>query len=156
MKESRWKEFTNITKIEEHLYRPMNGIANELIAIGRIMKAGFFVARMDIREVPYDAIIVLNKDRSLKVQIKGSQTDTVSLTGGQRSGQQQKKGKDAVNKEYKYDKSHCDVLVAIDGTNGDCYIIPAEDLGRYKTQTSFKNLADYKEKWTVLKDHGSD
>ena len=151
-----WKEFTNISKIKPSLYRPMNGVANELIAIGRILKAGFFVAKTEIRELPYDAIIVLGPNRSLRVQIKGSQTGTVSFEGGGRSGKQQKKGKEAVDRKFKYSKIHCDMLIAIDGNNGDCYIVPVEELKKYKKSATFKKLENYKERWDVLMNCGND
>lgn len=40
-----WK--TNLTSIEKGVFRTMNGNADEMIAIGRVIKAGFPCSRVD-------------------------------------------------------------------------------------------------------------
>ena len=64
----------NITELPNGIFRTINGNADELIAIGRITKAGFPCSRVDVTNSKHDAIIDLGNGRLLRVQIKGTST----------------------------------------------------------------------------------
>ena len=72
----------------------------------------------------------------------------MNFTGGGRAGQQI--DKTAPSRVYKYDENDCDLFVAIDSLNGDCYIIPIEDLKKWGTTKSLSRLQEYKENWELL------
>ncbi|GAA9151971.1 hypothetical protein HpHA181_01030 [Helicobacter pylori] len=81
----------------------MNGNADELIAIGRVIKAGFPCSRVDVTNAKYDAIVDLGgKQKLLRIQIKGTGGDTLNFTGGYRSGVQI--DRNAPKRTYKYTK----------------------------------------------------
>jgi len=139
----------NITNMEEGSYRTINGNANELIAIGRCIKAGFACSKVEVTNGRYDAVIDPgNSKRLLRVQIKGAGNGSVSFTGGGRSGQQI--SRTAESRTYKYSKEDCDLILAVDSNNGDCYIIPINDIQSWGTSKSLSKLQDYKENWDLL------
>ncbi len=139
----------NLTNNDEGIFRTINGNADELIAIGRIIKAGFACSRVDITNAKYDAIVDLGRGRLLRIQIKGvGENGLVSFTGGVRSGEQINRA--VKSREYKYTKKDCDILMAIDSNNGDCYIIPIEDLEKWGKTKSLSKLQEYKENWNFL------
>ncbi len=139
----------NITKMAEGNYRTIDGNANELIAIGRCIKAGFACSKVEVTNGRYDAVIDPGKrKRLLRVQIKGTGTGSVSFTGGGRSGQQI--SREAMSRVYKYTDEDCDLILVVDGTNGDCYVIPIADIQAWGTTKSLSKLQKYKENWELL------
>ncbi len=139
----------NITNMEEGNYRTINGNANELIAIGRCIKAGFACSKVEVTNGRYDAVIDPGKGkRLLRVQIKGTSSGSVGFTGGGRSGQQISRV--VASRTYKYSKEDCDLILAVDSNNGDCYIIPIEDIQNWGTTKALSKLQDYKENWNLL------
>ena len=139
----------NITDLPDGIFRTINGNADELIAIGRITKAGFPCSRVDITNSKHDAIIDLGNGRLLRVQIKGTSTGSVDFTGGGRSGQQI--SREAESRVYKYTEEDCEIFVAIDSDNGDLYIIPIDHLTRWGNTKALSRLQYYKENWDILK-----
>ena len=143
------KWIINITNIEQGLFRPMNGNADELIAVGRVIKAGFHCSRVDVTNAKYDAIVDIGGyQKLLRIQIKGTGNNSLNFTGGTRSGQQI--SRQAENRKYKYTKKDCDLIIGVDSNNGDCYIIPVEDLENWGENKSLNKLQDYKENWEIL------
>ncbi|BAW47284.1 uncharacterized protein HPF21_0882 [Helicobacter pylori] len=103
----------NLTGINKGIFRTMNGNADELIAIGRVIKAGFPCSRVDVTNAKYDAIVDLGgKQKLLRIQIKGTGGDTLNFTGGYRSGVQI--DRNAPKRTYKYTKKDCDLILGID------------------------------------------
>ena len=139
----------NITGVAAGNYRTMNGNADEMIAIGRIIKAGFACSRVDVTNAKYDAIVDIGgKQKLLRIQIKGTSGNNLTITGGTRSGVQiDKKFK---QKAYKYTKEDCDLIIGVNSNNGDCYIIPIEDTKEMGGSLSLKKLENYKENWQIL------
>ncbi|ETO91431.1 MAG: hypothetical protein P857_346 [Candidatus Xenolissoclinum pacificiensis L6] len=147
MSNNKWS--INITNIDEGIFRTMNGNADEMIAIGRVIKAGFPCSRVDVTNAKYDAIVDLGGSKQLlRIQIKGTKTGCLSFTGGYRSGQQI--SRDAPKRTYKYTEKDCDLILGIDGFNGECYIIPILDITNWKNQKSLSQLQYYKENWQIL------
>ena len=139
----------NISELPNGIYRTINGNADELIAIGRITKAGFPCSRVDVTNSKHDAIIDLGNGRLLRVQIKGTSTGNVDFTGGGRSGQQI--SREASSRVYKYTSDDCEIFVAIDSDNGDLFIIPIEDLSEWGNTKSLSRLQEYRENWEMLR-----
>ena len=139
----------NITDIGKGVFRTINGNADEMIGVGRCIKAGFPCSRVDVTNGRYDAIIDIGNNKLLRVQIKGTSGGSVSLTGGGRSGQQI--SRDVPQRTYKYSKDDCDLILAVDGRDGSCYIIPIEDTQTWGKTKALSKLVKYKEDWSILK-----
>lgn len=141
----------NLTNIEKGLFRTMNGNADEMVAIGRVIKAGFPCSRVDVTNAKYDAVVDLGgSQKLLRIQIKGTSGGSLNFTGGSRSGQQIRKDPSAPNRTYKYTKKDCDLIIGIHSENGDCYIIPIEDIGAWGNTKALSMLEHYKENWGLL------
>lgn len=138
----------NITEIEGGIFRSVNGNSDEMIGVGRCMKAGFPCSRVDVTNAKYDAIVDIGNGKLLRVQIKGTSGGSVSFTGGGRSGQQI--NREVASRAYKYTKADIDLILAVDSNNGDCYIIPVEDIERWGNTKSLSTLQTYKENWGIL------
>lgn len=139
----------NVTGIDSGIFRTINGNSDEMIAVGRCMKAGFPCSRVDTTNGRYDAIVDVNGTRLLRIQIKGTSTNSLSLSGGGRSGQQIDRS--VKQRTYKYTKEHCDLILGIDGRTGECYIIPIEATIGWGTSKSLSKLKEYRENWEILK-----
>jgi len=138
----------NITGIEAGIFRSVNGNSDEMIGVGRCMKAGFPCSRVDVTNAKYDAIIDIGNGKLLRVQIKGTSGGSVSFTGGGRSGQQI--NREVASRTYKYTKNDIDLILAVDSRNGDCYIIPVEDIAQWGNVKALSKLQAYKENWAIL------
>ena len=149
MSDKKW--LINLTKIEDGIFRTMNGNANELIAIGRVIKAGFPCSRVDVTNARYDAIVDIGVDKKLlRIQIKGTGSGSIGFTGGYRSGKQI--SREALSRVYKYTDQDCDLIIGIDTNNGDCYIIPIADITPWGNSKTISKLQQYKENWQILID----
>lgn len=149
MSEKKWQ--INLTNIDGGIFRTMNGNADEMIAIGRVIKAGFPCSRVDVTSARYDAIVDIGGSKKLlKIQIKGSGNNSVNFIGGSRSGKQISRV--AEKRNYKYTANDCDLVICVDTNNGDCYIIPIEDIAQWGNNRSFSKLQEYKENWQILID----
>lgn len=135
--------------MEKGIYRTINGNANELIAIGRCIKAGFPCSKVEVTNGRYDAVIDCGNGKLLRVQIKGTSTNVLGFTGGSRSGQQIDRR--AKKRTYKYAKNDCDLILGINSHNGECYIIPIEDIKKMGSTKALSKLKKYRENWTLLK-----
>lgn len=153
MSERKW--VMNVTNTDSGIFRTMNGIADEMIAIGRIIKAGFICSHVNVTNARYDAIVdVKEYQKLLRVQIKGTSTSSICFTGGSRSGEQISRV--SKSRKYKYTEQDCDLIVGINSNNGDCYIIPIMDIGNWKDTITLNQLEYYKENWRILIDIAKD
>lgn len=139
----------NLTGINDGIFRTINGNSDEMIGVGRCMKAGFPCSRADVTNGRYDAIIDVGNNKLLRVQIKGTSGGNVSFTGGGRSGKQI--SREVKQRTYKYSPDDCDIILVVDGRSGECYIIPIEDIQKMSTSNSLEKLGKYKENWDLLK-----
>ena len=139
----------NLTNINQGIFRSINGNSDEMIGVGRCMKAGFPCSRADVTNGRYDAIIDVGNNKLLRVQIKGTSGGVVSFTGGGRSGKQI--SRDVAQRTYKYSPNDCDIILVVDGRTGECYIIPIEDVQKMGSSSPLEKLQDYKENWEILK-----
>ena len=136
-------------KFSKGIYQSIEGDANELIAIGRIIKAGFECSRTEIKNLKYDAIIYLPKKRkSARIQIKGTATKTLNVTCNRRSGEQFKRG---TGKTRKLNKEDCDFVIGVNSHNAECYILPINVISKWTgSSKSLTQLEKYKENWDLL------
>ncbi len=139
----------NLTSINDGIFRTINGNSDEMIGVGRCMKAGFPCSRADVTNGRYDAIIDVGNNKLLRVQIKGTSGGSVSFTGGGRSGKQI--SREVKQRTYKYSPDDCDLILVVDGRSGECYIIPIEDVQNMGTSRSLDKLSEYRENWDILK-----
>jgi len=139
----------NITEIEAGIFRSINGNSDEMIGVGRCMKAGFPCSRVDVTNAKYDAIVDIGNGKLLRIQIKGTSGGSVNFTGGGRSGQQINRA--VASRTYKYTPDDIDIILAVDSTNGECYIIPIADIAQWGNTKSLSMLQNYKENWEVLR-----
>lgn len=146
--QNEWSK--NLTDINEGIFRTINGNSDEMIGVGRCMKAGFPCSRADVTNGRYDAIIDVGNNKILRVQIKGTSGGSVQFTGGGRSGQQI--NRDVAQRTYKYSDDDCDLILVVDGRNGDCYIIPIDDIQSWGNSKALSRLQKYKENWDLLKE----
>ena len=134
----------NSQGIEDGIYRTMEGNADEMIIVGKLIKMGFNCSRVDVTNSKYDAVI--DKDgRLLRVQIKATATNTLDLTCGGRAGQQISRS--APSRQRKITQEDCDILIGASKESAICYVIPAIDLPNFGNSVSLSNLTEYKEKW---------
>jgi hypothetical protein len=140
----------NLTKLDAGIFRTTNGNSDELIAVGRCIKAGFACSIAGTTNGRYDAIIDKGKGVLLRAQIKGTSGTSLGFTGGGRSGQQI--NRDVAQRTYKYTKTDCDLIIGVNSTNGICYIIPIEDIAVFGNSVSLSKLSQYKENWNILLD----
>ena len=139
----------NLTQTPDGIFRTINGNADELIGIGRTIKAGFACSRVDITNGKYDAIVDVGSGVLLRIQIKGvGEHGSVSFTGGTRSGKQI--SREVKSRKYKYTSDDIDILMIVDSQNGDCYIIPVEDLKKWGDTKKLSTMQEYKENWNNL------
>jgi len=139
----------NLTGINDGIFRTINGNSDEMIGVGRCMKAGFPCSRADVTNGRYDAIIDVGNNKLLRVQIKGTSGGSVSFTGGGRSGKQI--SREVKQRTYKYSPNDCDIILVVDGRSGECYIIPIEDVQKMSVSNSLDKLKPYRENWDLLK-----
>jgi hypothetical protein len=139
---------TNKTGIELGQFRTINGNSDELIVVGRITKAGFPCSVPITTNGRYDAVVDIGNNKLIRIQIKGTLIGTATFTGGGRSGKQI--SRDVKQRTYKYTKKDCDLILILDGTNGDCYLIPVEDIEKWGNSKSLKALSEYCENWEIL------
>jgi hypothetical protein len=130
------KWIINLTNISDGIFRTMNGNADEMIAIGRVIKAGFPCSKVDVTSARYDAVVDLGgSQKLLRIQIKGTGTDSINFTGGGRSGKQI--SREAKSRVYKYTEEDCDLIIGINTNNGECYIIPICDIKHFGTSKNY-------------------
>jgi len=148
MSELKWK--INLTNINIGIFKPMNGTADEMIGIGRIIKSGFLCSKVDVPNAKYDALVENTQStKFIRVQIKGTSTGSLSFLGGYRSGKQIDRS--VPKRDYKYTNKDCDLFLGVNSHNGECYIIPTEDLKKWGNTKSLSQLSEYKENWEILK-----
>lgn len=138
----------NKTGIEAGQFRTINGNSDEFIAVGRITKAGFPCSVPVTTNGRYDAVVDIGNNKLIRIQIKGTLHGTATFTGGGRSGKQI--NREVKQRTYKYTKEDCDLILILDGTNGDCYLIPIEDIDKWGNSKALSQLQEYREKWEIL------
>lgn len=138
----------NLVNIEQGIYRSMEGNADEMIVVGKLIKMGFNCSRVDVTSSKYDAVIDKN-GKLLRIQIKATNTNTLDLTSGGRSGQQI--SRTAPSRVRKLTEKDCDIFIGVLKESAICYVIPAKDLSKFGNNVNLKKLSKYKENWNNIK-----
>lgn len=137
----------NSQNIESGKYMSMEGNADEMIVVGKLIKMGFNCSRVDVTNSKYDAVIDRN-GRLLRIQIKGTISTSLSLTCDWRSGVQINR---ETNHARKVTHEDCDILIGVSKTNARCYVIPARDLANFGNTVSLSALTAYEENWNNIR-----
>ncbi len=137
-----WERHFNITDLPDGNYRSILGYVAESLAIARVMQCGYNLFFKAWRDSPYDGVLDYN-GTLFRVEIKGTTTNSLSVTSGGRSGQQI--DRESESRERIISRSSADFLIGVSNLNGDCYIIHSEILEIFN-QKSFSL-----EKWGIFK-----
>ncbi len=137
----------NSQNIERGKYMTMEGNADEMIVVGKLIKMGFNCSRVDVTNSKYDSVIDKN-GKLLRIQIKGTSTNSLSLICDWRSGTQIARG---TTHAKKVNKDDCDIFIGVSKDNARCYVIPAKDLTKFGNSVALSALIDYEEKWDNIK-----
>lgn len=138
--------------IKSGTIRSNEGDAAQFIFVARAILAGFSCSNVDVRTSPYDAVIDYNTFL-LRVQVKGINHDRIQFYSSPRGGA----GADTsapTNISKEITRNDCDLYVAVEKSNGICYIIPIGDVEDYIKQGK-KSLPEgdkkkYREKWELV------
>ena len=85
------------------------GIANEHIALGILMQK-YNASKVDLPSSKFD-IILLHKKKYIRIQAKTSHPN-ISFKGNVRAGQANRGASDP-NFGFRYDRTHCDILMGV-------------------------------------------
>ena len=144
-----WRDYFNSAGLPPGNYRSIAGYAAESLAIGRALQCGYNLFFKAWRDSPYDG--VLDFDGVLfRVEIKGTTTDSLSVTSGGRAGAQI--SREAEDRSHIISPQQVDILIGVNNLNGDCYIIHTELLSIFNQQSlSLEKIQLFKEKWHIFK-----
>lgn len=143
------RDYFNSAGLPSGNYRSIAGYAAESLAIGRALQCGYNLFFKAWRDSPYDG--VLDFDGVLfRVEIKGTTTDSLSVTSGGRAGAQI--SREAEDRSDIISTEQVDILIGVNNLNGDCYIIHTELLSIFNQQSlSLEKIQLFKEKWHIFK-----
>ncbi len=113
------------------------------------MQCGYNLFFKAWRDSPYDGVLDYN-GTLFRVEIKGTKTNSLSVTSGGRSGQQI--DRESESREHIISPSSVDFLIGVNNLNGDCYIIHSEILEIFNQKSlSLEKIQIFKEKWRIFK-----
>lgn len=144
----------NITGKDKGAYAADLGASNEFIVTGILIRLGFDVGVMQVSRTPYDLWLFAYKKPDgdmvpLRVQIKTvSAGGSIKLGGGSRGGvdRQYKSGV----KEYKYTTEHNDLVIGVDKSTLDLYLLPTVFTETWGKSKSIGFLQLLKNNWNLL------
>jgi hypothetical protein len=144
----------NITGKEKGAFAADLGASNEFIVTGILIRLGFDVGVMQVSRSPYDLwLFAYSRPRGiqipLRVQIKTvSGSGSIKLGGGTRGGVD-RTYKSGV-KEYKYTTEHNDLIIGIDKSSLDLYLIPTQFIEDWGKSKAISHLQLLKNNWDLL------
>ena len=100
------------------------GIANEHIALGILMQK-YNASKVDLPSSKFDIILLHNK-KYIRIQSKTAHP-SIGLKGNVRAGKANKGASD-VNYAFRYDRSHCDILMGVKSNFDNEYKLTSVDL----------------------------
>jgi hypothetical protein len=144
----------NITGKDKGAFAADLGASNEFIVTGILIRLGFDVGVMQVSRTPYDLwLFAFSKPKGemipLRVQIKTiSGGGSIKLGGGTRGGvdRQYKSGV----KEYKYTTEHNDLIVGVDKSTLNLYLLPTSFTENWGKSKSIGSLQLLKNNWSLL------
>jgi hypothetical protein len=144
----------NITGKEKGAFAADLGASNEFIVTGILIRLGFDVGVMQVSRSPYDLWLFAYKEPKgeqipLRVQIKTvSGSRSIKLGGGTRGGVDREYKSDV--KEYKYTTEHNDLIVGVEKSTLDLYLVPTEFTKDWGKSKSVNKLQILKNNWDLL------
>lgn len=145
----------NIVGMNTAKHAAMLGEAHEFIATGILMRWGFGVSVVSVRGGPYDLIIPAYEDfranpekiALLRAQVR-TMTDSISFKAGIRGGVNRVYISDI--KTYKYTEKDNDLIIGVDKSSLDLYLVPTRHIKKWGSSKSKTKLQVYKNNWDVL------
>lgn len=142
----------NITKLDKGKIAANLGDAHEHIATGILIRLGFDVGIVDVHGTPYDMMIIgyenpNGKKVTLRAQVKTAD-NSISFIGGSRGGVD-REYKSGV-KTYKYTTKHSDLILGVDKSTLDIYVVPSMFLANWGGSRATSKLQPLKNNWDIL------
>ncbi len=138
----------NIANLPTGNFRSLQGYAVESLLIGEALLCGYNLFFKAWRDSPYDAVLDSN-GYLFRIEIKGTSTDSLSVTCGGRAGQQISRG--AQSREHIVTKDDCDFLIGISTKTRYTYVIPTEVIGIINKKAPTLNALNlFKNKWKIF------
>lgn len=148
-----WEQYFNIADLPQGNYRSIGGYAAESLAIARAMQCGYNLFFKAWRDSPYDGVLDYG-GTLFRIEIKGTTTNSLSVTSGGRSGAQI--DREAEDREHIIDRNSVDFLIGVNNLNGDCYIIHSEILEIFRRKSlSLEKIELFKEGWKIFKGYSA-
>jgi hypothetical protein len=146
----------NIVGKDKGLFAAQLGEAHQHIIAGVLLRLGFAVAAAPVRAGAYDLIITAYKDRAnspeeevlVRTQCR-TVKDSLKFTGGVRGGADREYIKPSP-KEYKYTERHNDLIIGIDVTNLDFFLVPTCFIHVWGKSVSKNQLQELKNNFEIL------
>jgi hypothetical protein len=142
----------NVTKLDKGKIAANLGDAHEHIATGILIRLGFDVGIVDVHGTPYDLMIIgfenpNGKKVTLRAQVKTAD-NSISFIGGSRGGVD-REYKSGV-KTYKYTTQHSDLILGVDKSTLDIYVVPSIFLVNWGGSRATSKLQPLKNNWDIL------
>ena len=145
----------NIVKMDKGKHAALLGEAHEFIATGILMRLGFGVSVVSVRGGSYDLIIPAYENFSLdpakivflRAQIK-TMKQSLSFIAGIRAGVN--RTYKAGVKEYKYTEKHNDLIIGVDESLLNLYLVPTRHIQKWGGSKSKTKLQGYKNNWDII------
>ena len=146
-----FKNLINVKPGEDSTYF---GQAAQFLFLARALRAGYNASNVDLPSSKYDAILDTGNNEIVTIQIKGTETTTISFFTRARGGEGID-SKDKTNQQVRITSKMCDFYVAVDHLIGTCYIIPLQHIDKNYTDKQAKSvklseLSFYKEAWNLF------
>lgn len=133
----------------------MLGEAHQYLVTGLLMRLGFLVSVITVRGGTFDLIIPayenFTQDRE-KVALVRAQVRTIKqslrFTGGVRAGVDRIYLPEV--KGYKYTPRHNDLIIGVDQSILDLYLVPTRYIERWGNSVSKSKLQPLKNNWQIL------
>lgn len=144
----------NLTGLDRGKMAANLGDAHEHIVIGILIRLGFDVGIVDVSGTKYDLLVIVfekpppdGKKTILRVQVRTA-SKNVSFIGGGRGGidREYKSGV----KTHKFTTEHSDLILAIDKSSFDVYVIPTEFLSNWGSSKAISKMQPLKNNWDIL------
>jgi len=145
----------NITQRNKGAFAALLGEAHQYLVTGLLMRLGFFVSVITVRGGSFDLIVPvyenLAQDKEKIVLIRAqvrTMKQSLRFIGGVRAGVDriylpQIKG-------YKYTPKHNDLIIGVDQSTLDLYLVPTRYIERWGNSVSKSKLQPLKNNWQIL------
>ena len=145
----------NITQRNRGAFAALLGEAHQYLVTGLLMRLGFLVSVITVRGGTFDLIIPayenFTQDRE-KVALVRAQVRTIKqslrFTGGVRAGVDRIYLPEV--KGYKYTPRHNDLIIGVDQSILDLYLVPTRYIERWGNSVSKSKLQPLKNNWQIL------